>query len=768
MLGINNQKEVTNPSLEGKRHIINMFAGGRSQYLARAQGMPKEIEDLLCKMIHTFLWDGQRARVASDIMMSDIKLGGKQILDIVARNEAIDLWNLKLYLTLGPDRPSWCYLVDFLLCNYLETSYLNYQPGQIVNIFLQGVYVPISNRTPLPDQVKTMILTARKYKLTFTGLVIDPKLKLEMPIWRHPGARSQLHAETCRKKAAKCLQTKHAVHTVRDAYTIASRTTIDQRHRHIVNPSGIGRQNCGCPLCKEDRETLGCKNPGKCIDVAKRLISSLHPKWNPCASNADFCAELSLSVFEKEENKKPIETDRLMSYDADYILYDIQAGFRVFAFDEVSNLPAKRHAYRLHQRDDSTKFVFLHPKILNGLALLSVKIEQDMDKNAMVFNVSFDDAQIPSSQNTLLLAGVLCCLQNCGKNQPLVFCSSSDFLAHTLVVSKCSNENDLLNPTFNLLKAVIAALNEHAARIQFKKVTDNPAKWTQGVPITPVEIDTEVDITFNCSGIQLSTGSQRSFTKIIKKLKTITKRKTTQTNLARIQAAVEELCKIKPSEPEIWTSIRSTTLQRLSREFYWKCIHGTFRVGTYWDHIPQFEHFGICTTCQVPDTLEHMALECYAPGQSLIWRWTSQLWSRKYSDWPAINWGLILGCKLVRFRSSKGKILHAKGRLFSILVSVAWHEIWRLRVDRVITNPGKIHTEVEIFGKWLKAVNRSLSRDRILANKIRFGSLAIDKQLVLSTWSGLLENEDALPDNWINDKGVLVGRQPFTFRAGVG
>ncbi|KAJ6576794.1 hypothetical protein B0H10DRAFT_1836576, partial [Mycena sp. CBHHK59/15] len=31
----------------GKHHIINMVIGGRTQYLTRVQGMPKEIEETL-------------------------------------------------------------------------------------------------------------------------------------------------------------------------------------------------------------------------------------------------------------------------------------------------------------------------------------------------------------------------------------------------------------------------------------------------------------------------------------------------------------------------------------------------------------------------------------------------------------------------------------------------------------------------------------------------------------------------------------------------
>jgi hypothetical protein len=45
-----------------------------------------------------------------------------------------------------------------------------------------------------------------------------------------------------------------------------------------------------------------------------------------------------------------------------------------------------------------------------------------------------------------------------------------------------------------------------------------------------------------------------------------------------------------------------------------------------------------------------------------------------------------------------------KGRLFAILVSVAWHEIWCLRLDQVLTHPGKRHSQ------WLRPRDATRAR----------------------------------------------------------
>ncbi|KAJ7696325.1 hypothetical protein B0H17DRAFT_889530, partial [Mycena rosella] len=145
--------------------------------------------------------------------------GGKQVLDIQARNEAIDLWNLQsytilLYLVQGDKRASWCYFVDYILAKFLEMSYLNVRPGQILNVFLHNVDIPISNQTPLPTDIKRMILAACKYKLKFTGLSIGQNIKLKMPIWKNLAVNKQCYQQACHRDSAKCLRLNHQVRTV--------------------------------------------------------------------------------------------------------------------------------------------------------------------------------------------------------------------------------------------------------------------------------------------------------------------------------------------------------------------------------------------------------------------------------------------------------------------------------------------------------------------------------------------------------------------------
>lgn len=62
-------------------------------------------------------------------------------------------------------------------------------------------------------------------------------------------------------------------------------------------------------------------------------------------------------------------------------------------------------------------------------------------------------------------------------------------------------ENDMIDPKFRLLKAVIVLLNERVARGEFKNVSDNRATKVNLDQRRLVEVDSEIDLMFECPGI---------------------------------------------------------------------------------------------------------------------------------------------------------------------------------------------------------------------------------------------------------------------------
>ncbi|KAJ6559928.1 hypothetical protein B0H19DRAFT_945263 [Mycena capillaripes] len=178
---------------------------------------------------------------------------------------------------------------------------------------------------------------------------------------------------------------------------------------------------------------------------------------------------------------------------------------------------------------------------------------------------------------------------------------------------------------------------------------------------------------FECLGVLLSLGWQRKPNKIIRKSRHRAQRRSTFVSLHRVRCAVEEVFKYATPDEMIWRLIRSVTLQRLTREFFWKCMQSTFRVGDFWLNIDSIEMCGLCRICGAPEPLEHtalVALDCEAPGQKLIWDPIRQLWSKKYEQWPDLSQGLNLDCNLVKFKSDKGMVVPERGRLFAILADM--------------------------------------------------------------------------------------------------
>ncbi|KAG2336852.1 hypothetical protein BDR05DRAFT_978681 [Suillus weaverae] len=49
------------PTLDGKRYIVQMIVGGITQFLTKAQGMPRNIESALIKTIRNFIWDDTKS-----------------------------------------------------------------------------------------------------------------------------------------------------------------------------------------------------------------------------------------------------------------------------------------------------------------------------------------------------------------------------------------------------------------------------------------------------------------------------------------------------------------------------------------------------------------------------------------------------------------------------------------------------------------------------------------------------------------------------------
>ncbi|KAJ7437887.1 hypothetical protein B0H11DRAFT_1753262 [Mycena galericulata] len=216
---------------------------------------------------------------------------------------------------------------------------------------------------------------------------------------------------------------------------------------------------------------------------------------------------------------------------------------------------------------------------------------------------------------------------------------------------------------------------------------------------------------FVTPGIQLKAGTQRSFTKIIQSIREKPTRKSPENHLDRIRVCIAEQFKFQPMDNAIWSSIRSTNIHRLTRNFLCKCIHDIYHVGAFWERVPSLKILARCSAYHIPESMEHIMLECEAPGQQQVWRSTQTVWQLRYTAWPKLNWGLLLGCGLARFKSTKGTSIPAKHRIFTIIISTSMCLLWNLRNEWLF----ETHTcpsELEIHNHWVYAINAALKQDQ--------------------------------------------------------
>ncbi|KAI4294040.1 hypothetical protein K525DRAFT_180766, partial [Schizophyllum commune Loenen D] len=103
-------------TIEGRRHAVSFTIGAMTQYLTEVQRMPEEVKKRLIALERSFYWDGKSTSpVALEYLYAPFENGGRKLLDIQSRNDAIDLVWLKDYLNMGPNRPTWAYIADALL-----------------------------------------------------------------------------------------------------------------------------------------------------------------------------------------------------------------------------------------------------------------------------------------------------------------------------------------------------------------------------------------------------------------------------------------------------------------------------------------------------------------------------------------------------------------------------------------------------------------------------------------------------------------------------
>ncbi|KAJ7260320.1 hypothetical protein B0H12DRAFT_1014115, partial [Mycena haematopus] len=376
------------------------------------------------------------------------------------------------------------------------------------------------------------------------------------------------------------------------------------------------------------------------------------------------------------------------------------------------------------------------------------------------------------------LAATLIAIRATSREAELTIVSSHEYLSKAMnkKLSQWEREGWVGVPHSTVLKCIAAELKARKAKTTLviaPLASSAQLRCLEAAGLAKAEtsrngtrqIDLTVPSGTSLSGIRLQGNRQKVFYRGIREVKVqdLKPRRSTERKLAEVKENLLQLQDRTVTDEEIWHSLRSKDFMPRTAQFLWRAMHNAHRVGDYWKHIPECEDRATCQECGETEDLEHILVTCESPGTNIIWEAAKKLWLEKESTWPEISLGTVLGCGLMDFKDEEGKQRPGAKRLYRILVSEPAYMIWKLRNDRVISRAGAPLTEMEIINKWLLNLNQRLQQDVVLANRTtRRNRPRIVPAVVKDTWADTLDDESALPENWLKETRVLVGRRALT------
>ena len=747
--------EKTRPTQDGRRLIVGMVIGGFTQYLTRVQGMPKEVEKLFTKKIRDFMAEGKTVPMISlPTLHSRFEDGGKKLLDVVARNKAIELMKVRSYLTLNEGRPKWAYVADVLISRSIAAACRVTDDLSISNLFLQSWRIGTAKgRAPLPEGLRVMFKTASEYGVAFNPEVLSTALKRKLPVWHHIG----LDAGKIRNNGQRecCLRRTHLISTVGDLECFTARA---------LPGSHKSNDRCKCRRCELDR-AAGCAKPHGCASAAKRILSRLPPMWDPRCSEVSG-EELPNAAPENgnDEDGEPV------TFNASFPTRNsLSESFRVFTDTNKRKTRAVR--------DSPPQNLSVVTQLCIG-SICKRSGNEDAMAGAGGWFPADDErsfsVRLPHAIRTTQAAGtaaLVIALDRTPAAEELIVTNVSGSLIATITKNLQTMEDRgwIGVPDKDLAKKVVAALRMRSGETRFRsaekgesapKEARRRAKDGADRP-DATGLDLSIPDGFDVTGAKLSAMTQAVLYQGILELRKKPERRGTLIGLDMARYGVKEISGFLPTDKKIWFSLRNKDISKNIRAYLWKCMHNAHRCGAFWLKVPGYEQRAACRTCGCDESMEHILTECRVSGQAAIWKLVQELLTQKgASQGAAPTFGQILGCGLANLRDRDNGKLVGCSRLYTIVVSESAYLIWRLRCEWKIEreeDQEKLHTRAEIVGRWLAAINMRLKFDCLMTDRRRYDRKAVDPELVRKTWSGVLHDEQNLPDDWLSEAGVLVG-----------
>jgi hypothetical protein len=179
---------------------------------------------------------------------------------------------------------------------------------------------------------------------------------------------------------------------------------------------------------------------------------------------------------------------------------------------------------------------------------------------------------------------------------------------------------------------------------------------------------------------------------------------TTNRNLDLTKRAILAFNETKETLQTIWKNIRKKTMHMKIQQFIFKAMHRTYRLGSYWDNIPECNYQKWCPVCNEMETMMHIITKCRATTTQTVWNLAKDQWPYGPERWPELSLGTILGCGSLTTMDRRGNT-QGPTRLLQPEISLLEYAylIWVLRCKRNIQC--KEHTVREIKNRWFTQMN---------------------------------------------------------------
>jgi ribonuclease HI len=680
-------------------------------------------------------------------------VGGKDLLDIVARNEAITITWLKTYLSFGPEHPLWCFVADELLAKKAVVSDINVDEAMRLNTYLQS-WAPYQSAATLKSKdLANMMEVGKRYGVTLDAMAVSRKIQDSMPIWYHKFSNGDRWLFNSPSYVIKCLKEKHRVKYVRDARMLA---------RKIGTPGHKHEFDCQCSSCRVSRAITKCLHPSKCYHKAREMLNSLECKWDPRLMQPE----------DYEDYQKPAGQDESGAADFDSRITTngtLGDAFRIFT-DGYANLAptAPDTSFSLNPAPELTVYTdgsAIDNETDNVKAGAGVYFGEDDPRNMAI---RVPRALGPSNQVGEMLA-IKEAIEAAPPDAPLKIFSDSKYAVDGLTknLQRWQDEGFHTIANGDIIALTVAKIRERKAPTKLAWVkghsgvagNEGADKLAGEGSRKPVEDDINIEAfaTLTIPGAKLKAMTQAKAYKIIRKLtmekasyRELLDRNATRTNIGIAKAAAASTNGETPPAKKFWKSTRDKEISRSIRFFLWMLIHGGYKVGHFWDNIPSCIQRGRCTKCGVHESMEHILTQCEEPGQKEVWDLASEMWQLKTGKDLRPTLGQIMAGGVTKHGDP------GKTRLHKILITESAHLIWRIRNERVIQQNGPAPITM-IRNRWLKAINNRLAIDCLMTDKFKYEKKAIKTSLVKDTWKKTLKEEHTLARDWPSKVGVLVG-----------